>query len=238
MNAQQIPQLLGTLVIHQRHFTGLSTEDAQWAIKNTEAAIGLCCEAIKNRPQEAEPEVERSAVEPTKLLSVIVTTNLGPVGSKKTVKCFIGSRWAYRDNDFDKWLAKNQSGAEACAVTTLVLSKEWVFIEAVRALPDAPQTNDVIELGNWLIRSGYTLKPQQVEDRVEATERGESTGLRTNSYGNFFFVETGDRTNPVSVGFVNRDGRGWGAFVYRLGDGLHWHAGSRLLVCNLDTSKL
>lgn len=49
MTEQQIPQLAGALVTHQRHFGALPTDDAQWAIQNTQAAIALCVEAIKNR---------------------------------------------------------------------------------------------------------------------------------------------------------------------------------------------
>lgn len=105
-------------------------------------------------------------------------------------------------------------------------------------MPNAPQTDDVVELGNWLIERGCTLEPQQVEDRVEATERSENTGLRTDGFGNFFFVETGDVKNPVSVGYVYRDGRGWYASVYRLVNVNRWNSYNRLLVCNLDTLKL
>ena len=183
------------------------------------------------RPQE-------STVEAGPLFTVIATTNVDAVAGKKTAECFTGSRWAYRDSDFDNWLAKSQSGAPKCAVTALGFSKGWSFIEAVRALPNAPQTDDVVELGNWLIERGCTLEPQQVEDRVEATERSENTGLRTDGFGNFFFVETGDVKNPVSVGHVYRDGRDWNANVYRLDDDDRGYSDDRLLVCNLDTLKL
>ncbi len=184
------------------------------------------------------PPKETPATKPTSFFSVIATTNLGAVTSKKTNRCFTNSRWAYRDGDFDNWLEKSQTGAEACSVTTCGILKDWTFIEAGHALPGAPQTNNTVELGNWLIQSGYALKPQQVEDLVEATEREEDTGLRTDGYGNFFFVETGNPKSPVSVGDVRRVGRGWRADVYSLGNGDRWDAGSRLLLRNLDASKL
>ena len=38
---QQIPKLTGQLVEHQKAFASLSSEDAQWVIANTVAAIGL-----------------------------------------------------------------------------------------------------------------------------------------------------------------------------------------------------
>ena len=52
MTEQQIPQLAGALVTFQRHFAALPTEDAQWAIQNTEAAISLFVEAVKKRRKE------------------------------------------------------------------------------------------------------------------------------------------------------------------------------------------
>lgn len=49
MTEQQIPKLVGQIVEHQHCFSVLSIEDAQWAIQNTESAISLFVQAIKNR---------------------------------------------------------------------------------------------------------------------------------------------------------------------------------------------
>lgn len=167
------------------------------------------------------------------LFSVIATTNLGAMTSEKTAKCFVGKRYAGRDPDFDNWLSKTQPSTEPCVIKTLGFEKDWVFIEAVHAIPDAPQTDDVVELGNWLIENGYTMTPQQAENMVEKTEANEKTEMRTDGYANFFFVETGDPNNPVSVGYVHRDGRAWNARVRSLGYGYRWNADRRLLIRNL-----
>ncbi len=55
---QQIPQLAGELVKHQRHFNSLSVEDAQWAIQNTVTAIDLFVSAVKNRNHQSQTSNE------------------------------------------------------------------------------------------------------------------------------------------------------------------------------------
>jgi len=179
----------------------------------------------------------KEPVKQPRLLSVIAIVNLPAITGKKTAKCFTNG-WAFRDPDFDKYLAKDQPDAAACVISVCAVGKVWTFIEAVHALPGAPETSDVVELGNWLIQKGHTLTPPQAEDLKERTERGEDTGLCTDGYGNFFFVETGDSKNPVSVGYVYRGRCDWDARIGRLGDGGCWGAGRRLLLRNADTSKL
>ena len=77
----------------------------------------------------------------------------------------------------------------------------------------------------------------QAEAMVEATEsKSGNTGMRTDGWANWFFVENKD--GSVSVAFVVRDVSGWFASVDRLGLGLRWYADFRLLVRNLDASKL
>ncbi len=53
---KQISKLAGALTEHQHHFGAMSTEDRQWAIQNTAAAIGLFADAVMNR---AEVEIKK-----------------------------------------------------------------------------------------------------------------------------------------------------------------------------------
>ena len=173
------------------------------------------------------------------LFSVVATTNLGAIAGKPTKRCFAGSHWRYRDSDFDSWLPANQPNADECVIATLAPANDWTFAEVAATILGIGAGTDVALLGKALIENGHTMTLAQAEEMVEKTERGEKTGMRTDGYGHFFFVETGDRKNPVSVGFVRRDGRGWDARVLSLGFGFRWCAGDRLLVRNLkDTSKL
>lgn len=228
----QISVLAGALTTHQRHFGKMSTDDRQWAIQNTEAAISLFAEAVKNRaaPTEAKP---------IPLFSVIAETNLDALGEKKTAECFPKPRYVYRDGDFDNWLPATQSKTDACTIATLKPAKDWTFAEAAAKVLGIGAGTSVKLLGKALIENGHTTTLAQAEEMVDKTERGEETGMHTDGYGNFFFVETGNEDNPVSVGNVHRVGRDWDANVYSLDRGLRWFADRRLLVRNLsDASKL
>ncbi len=170
-------------------------------------------------------------------ISIVATTHLDAVKGKKTAKCFTDD-WYYRSDDFDRWLGKSQPDADSCTVSACAMGKDWLFVEAARALPGVGQTSDIAVLGRSLIACGYTVTLPQIEDLKVRTERGEDTGMRTDGYGNFFFVETGDPENPVSVGYVCRVDRGWVADVFRLGRDDRWYVDYRLLVRNLDASRL
>lgn len=52
MTEQQIPKLVGKLVEHQSFFGALSTENAQWAIQNTQEAVALFVNAVTDRTKE------------------------------------------------------------------------------------------------------------------------------------------------------------------------------------------
>ena len=58
----QISVLAGALVTHQRRFSKMPTEDRQWAIQNTEEAIGLFAEAVKNRNGKATEMKETDVI--------------------------------------------------------------------------------------------------------------------------------------------------------------------------------
>ena len=175
------------------------------------------------------------------LLSVVATTQLGAVTGKKTKNCFSTSspRYAYRDSDFDNWLPANQPNADSCAISTLAPSRDWAFVEVAAAILGIGAGTNVVLLGKALIENDHTMTLVQAEEMVEKTESGEKkTGMRTDGWGNWFFVETGDPETPVSVGDVRRGGRDWYARVYRLDVGDCWRADDRLLVRNFDALKL
>ena len=175
---------------------------------------------------------------PVALFSVAATTHLPAVAGKKTGKCFTDRRYAYRDSDFDDWLPVDQSNADACAIATLAPAWNWTFAEVAAKVLGVGAGTSIQMLGKALIENGHTMNLAQAEEMVEKTERGDKTGMHTDEYANFFFVETGNPKDPVSVGDVNRGERDWVAGVDRLGSDVRWCAGFRLLVRNLDTLKL
>lgn len=211
--------------------SGLTDDIMQGWMNNPAATKRLLSGLAPSKDAKpAKPETQ------SVLFTVIATTEQGEIAETKTRTRFAG--YTYRDSDFDNWLSATQPKSDACAITTLGLKKDWLFAEAARALPGVSETSDIAALGRSLIANGYTMTLAQAEDMVERTKRNETTGMRTDGWGNFFFVETGDENNPVSVGYVDRRGSRWSASVLRLGSGRRWGAGYRLLVRNLDASKL
>src|SRR3989344_8286072 len=173
------------------------------------------------------------------LFSIAATTSLVNIAGKPTKDCFTGSRYAYRDGDFDTLLPAKQPNTVACIISTLAPSREWTFVEGAAAILGIGAGTDIVLLGTALIENGHIMTLAQAEQMVEKTERNENTKMRVDGYGNFFFVETGDPKNPVSVGLVFRDDRDWHAYVLLLDYDFRWHAGRRLLIRNLkDTLKL
>ncbi len=181
--------------------------------------------------------VKHSAKAP-KLFSSASTYALGAVAGKKTKKCFVSSLWYYRDSASDNWLPADQPNADAGTITVLTPMKDWTFAEAAVSLLNVSPNTPVVTLCSLLKERRHTMTLAQGEAMAEATERGEKTGMVTNGYGNFFFVENED--GSVSVAFVYRYGvaRPWNAHVDELAHSYRWRADRRLVVCNLDPLKL
>lgn len=144
--------------------------------------------------------------------------------AKATKNCFVGSNWLHRDSDFDSWLPKTQP-AQQGEITVITRDKEQTFLEMAQEYLGTTDPEKI---------KPYCLTLPMVEKMIE--ERREE--LCTEGWANFFFVETGKEEEPVSVAHVRRDAPGWSADVGRFGDDGRWHAGPRLLVRNLDASKL
>lgn len=185
----------------------------------------------------AQPKAAAPSVKAAALLSASATTELAVVAGKPTKKCFTGSRYAYRDSDFDGWLPKEQPEATACTITTLTPSRDATFAQWAAFALGVPEDTSIEKLAALLKERGHTMTLAQAEAMVEATEsKSGNTGMRTDGWANWFFVE--DKNGSVSVAGVGRGGSRWDAGVDWLGGDDRWDAGDRLLVRNLDASKL
>jgi hypothetical protein len=185
----------------------------------------------------AQPKAAAPSVKATALLSVSATTELVAVAGKPTKKCFTGSRYAYRDSDFDGWLPKEQPEAAACTIATLTPSRDATFAQWAAFVLGVPADTSIEKLAALLKERGHTMTLSQAEAMVEATEsKSGNTGMRTDGWANWFFVE--DKNGSVSVAHVSRGDSRWLARVRRLGNDRRWRADFRLLVRNLDASKL
>jgi hypothetical protein len=177
--------------------------------------------------------------------SVIAKTVLTAVDGKKTKDCFTSERYTYRSRDFDCLIQEDQPEAGACAIMTLCPAKnEWTLAEAAIFVLsadnvvgiDANTDSDI--LGALLVKHGHTMTLPQIEEMIEATEQGNKTEMRTDWPQNFFFVDTGNEDNPVSIGSVRRRKR-WSAsvFVFENDDGGDLFDTDRLLIRNLKDDQ-
>ncbi|MBI5004000.1 hypothetical protein HZC00_02825 [Candidatus Kaiserbacteria bacterium] len=209
----------------------LNSEDSdEW-----EAALGTFLRKEPTWVGGAVANVEK--VKPPTLV-LIQTATLGKIEGKETRSCFAGAIWGYRDSDIDRWFPARQIAQTAGSVGVYQLQnpKGTAFREmALAALKASPDTSND-QLAKMLKERGLTFTIQAIERLVERQESGEDVGLRTDGYANLAFAE--DANGSVSVLRVGRSVDGWGAYVYRFGDGGRWRAEYRLLLRNSVTATL
>lgn len=210
-------------------------------------ASGLLADLLDSAADLSNRDAFRAALKlsslqpeaPKPLFTIVGTTNIAATPEKKTSKCLVGPRYhTSRDADIDRWLPAVQPKADACIVTTLAPSRSARFTEWAVALPGiTADVTDFALISTQLKANGYTFKSLvQLEEMVEASERSEPTGMRTDGWGNFGFVENAD--GSVSVAAVHRVDPRWDSHVSRFDYGPAIVADYRLLVCNLDATKL
>ena len=151
----------------------------------------------------------------TNLLRLVKETEVSDMEAKKMSESFVvGSRYYHRDSDLDGWLSAQQEAGASGKVSVYQLEREMTFKEVAQALLGVDEAS-IGELAEGLIAGGHTVVPSQIEALIERTEQGEDTGLITDGYGNFFFVQ--DKKGSVSVVNVRRLDVGlWYVDVYRL----------------------
>ena len=150
--------------------------------------------------------------------------------TKNTVSCFTNeTRYYSRDGDLDQYLPKNQPAQPESKFAVCELTQAATFKEMAEQILGIQ--GDTKTLAKLLKDRGYTTTLPAIEALIERQENGEDTGLLTNGYANFFFVENEDRES-VSVVDVDRVGRRWGVFRSSLGGVYGWGIGSLLFVRN------
>ena len=162
---------------------------------------------------------------------ISATTELAAVAGKKTKDCFVGTHFKHRDEDFDNWLPGEQPEAGACTVVALVPGRNETLPDSIVSLLGIDESNNYHLLGARLKERGYLLTLPQVEELVEKAERGEATGMRTDSYDNFCFVGNGE--GSAAVVKLTRLGKSdWKAYLLRLDRNIRCHTNNCLIVPN------
>ncbi|OYV63215.1 MAG: hypothetical protein B7X03_02635 [Parcubacteria group bacterium 21-58-10] len=185
-----------------------------------------------------QPKVSARSAGVATPFPVIATTMLSLVTGKPTKKCFPRSRYAYRGGEIDDWLPKEQPETLVCVITTFAPPLKATFVEWAAAILSVPVNTPTRALGSLLVERGHTMTLVQAEDMMEQTKKGGLTGVRTDGWDNFFFVETGNEDDPVSVARISFSKSRWEAGVLRFNSSFEWAAGHSLLVRSSDASKL
>lgn len=209
MTEQQIPQLAGALVTHQRHFGALLTKDAQWVIQNTAAAIALCVEAIKNRANSVA----------NKLLEFVTTTNVVAIESFKAEDTFkvdtkkAATRIYYLGDNFQKHFGRKEEGAsEATEIKVHKLLEESLDAPIITELGG----NAEITLGQF-----FSLLSKQ--------EKGEPGPLLTNGWMNIAYIRDDEGILWAVRARWRAGSGGWSVGAYSVEGPRRWSDGSRVL---------
>lgn len=125
--------------------------------------------------------------------------------------------------------------SDGSTITVLTPTRAATFVEWFTAAMGMPVETPVETVAKLLKEHGHLVNPTQVEEMKKRTDRGELTGMRVDGWGNWFPHQDGD---SVSVGRAIRAGLRWYVYVYGLAGGDRWNVDRRVLLCNLDASKL
>lgn len=209
MAESQNSKLAGMLVEHQRYFSELSTDDAQWAIQHPKEAVALCVEAIKGRTNGINK----------KLLELVTTTSVAAIDNFKATDHFkvdtkkAAVRIYYLGDYFKKHFGRKTEGAS-----------EAVDIKVHKLLEGSLDAQIITELAE---KCEITLG--QFFALLSKQGKGEPGPLLTNGWANISYIK--DATGILwAVGASwNAGCGGWGVEVFSVGCPLRWHVGYRVL---------
>ena len=175
-------------------------------------------------------EITNRQAKVKKIFSLLKTITVGATKTKPTTNCFTDTaRYYYRDNDLDRYLPKNQSDQAESQFGVLPLTETTTFKEFAESVLGTQ--GDLKTLAKLLQQRGYTTTLPAIEVLNERQESGEDTGLLTNGWANFFFVDNEDGES-VSVVGVGRCGGQWAVGRDSFGYDSRWDAGRRFFLRN------
>ena len=205
-------ELAGALTRHQHHFGQMPTDDRQWIIQNTEAAIGLFAAAVKNRVVAPVKQLlERlSASVAVPAVKDFTAKEHFVVDTSKKAKVKI----SYLGNNLKKnFLPKVESdevAAEELAINKLL---EYAYDPAIiTALGGEAKVE--ISLGQFF--AAFAKQPN-----------GEKGALLTNGYANIGYVR--DIEGVLWAVTASWLGDGWLFEANPLGNPGRWGVGDRFL---------
>src|SRR3989344_5615303 len=121
-------------------------------------------------------------------LSFVATIKFVATEGKKTAGCFTDkSRYYTPDPDLVNWLPVDQLPQSAGEFSVHKLDQPGMFKQAVESFLGV--TGEISALAKALRERGHTTNLQAIEVLIARQQAGEDVDLRTDGWGNFFFVE-------------------------------------------------
>lgn len=215
MSEQQVAKLAGALVEHQKHFGAMSKDDRQWAIQNTETAIGLFADAVKNRvnrkDQEQKKLLELVATVPVAACERFVAKEHFKVDTRRKAKVKIAFLW---DNFSKHFLPKTEEG---------VLAGELKVHKLLQSSLDGPI---MTELGD---PRAYSTALADMWAMLVSQPNGEEGALRVNGYANIFYIHDTEGNLWAVDAYWHSDAGGWDVYARSVEDPHGWHGGLRVV---------
>ncbi len=125
--------------------------------------------------------------------------------------------------------------SDGSTITVLTPERSGTFVEWLTAAMGVWPDTSVEAVAQLLRERGHLINSAQVEEMKKRTDRSEKTGMRTDGWGNWLPRTDGDH---VTVGRVHRSHLLWHDYNFGLGGSSGWHPDHRILLCNLDPSKI
>jgi hypothetical protein len=216
MTEQQTPKLASALVEHQGCFNGLTTEEAQWVIMETTAAIAVCVGAIKIAYAKAHRILEFiSTIVVPATTTKFVAKNKFVVNTDDNAQVKIFCVW----DNFTTWFLSGKGKTEG-PITEQTLRYHKLRTSSV----DGPI---ITELGGKA-KAETTLS--EMFSLMERQKGGEAGVLLTNGYANIFYAkDTSGTLRAVGVGWY---GDGWYVYARSVEYPRDWSDGFRVFSRN------
>ncbi|MEI6346172.1 MAG: hypothetical protein WCO79_02980 [bacterium] len=150
-----------------------------------------------------------------------------------------GVKYYYRDGDLDDWFTANSPECLAGTARFVETPKVMTFKHMAQWVTGL-QSESFADLSRAIVAQNLYLTPEQWNDQIVATQKGEDI-LLTNGYASFAFARTGKKLKDEKGGEYDEvvmfdadrsdDGR-WHAYVHGLGFDGGWDADFGLLLRN------
>lgn len=216
MTKQQIPKLASALVEHQECFGDLSTDESQWVIMNTAAAIAVCVSAVKVAFAKVNQILDLVS-------SIVIAATTGKFIAKGKFVVNIDDdapmKISHVWDNFTAWFLVGKGKIE-----DPIAQQTLRYHKLRQSSPDGPI---IAELGGeakveTTLTEVYALMAKQ--------PNGEEGALLNNGWWNIFYVK--DLTGTLRAVCVSWYGGGWCVYADSVEGPRDWGGGRQVFSRN------